>query len=72
MNAPLRPSIAELLANHDLITAAVHRAIREAVLNHAQAGQSIAVSQNGEVVWIPPTEILANSAEDTTKKVLPA
>ncbi|HEY7422787.1 MAG TPA: hypothetical protein VH682_00870 [Gemmataceae bacterium] len=59
-----RRSIAELLADHDLITAAVNRAFREAVLKHARAGQAIAVSQNGEVVWIPPEEILADYSFD--------
>ncbi|HEY7308076.1 MAG TPA: hypothetical protein VH643_01830 [Gemmataceae bacterium] len=72
MNDQPRPSIAELLADRDLITAAVNRAIQEAVLKHAQAGQAIAVSQNGEVVWIPPAEILADFAGDTAKKALPA
>ena len=59
-----RPSIAELLANHDLITAAINRAVREAVLKHARAGQSIAVSQDGEVVWIPPEKILTDFSHD--------
>jgi hypothetical protein len=67
MNDQSRSSIAELLANHDLITAAINRAVREAVLKHAQAGHPIAVSQNGEVVWIPPEEILAEFSGDLPK-----
>lgn len=53
------PTISELLADRELITAAINRAVREAVLKHAQAGHPIAVSQNGKVVWIPAAEILA-------------
>jgi len=67
MNDQSRPSIADLLADHNLITAAINRGVREAVLKHARAGQSIAVSQNGEVVWIPPAEILADFSGDLPK-----
>lgn len=59
MNNRQTPTIAELLADRDLITAAINRAVQEAVLKHAQAGQPIAISQNGKVVWIPAAEILA-------------
>jgi hypothetical protein len=38
MNDPHRPSIAELLADRELITAAINRAVREAVLTHARTG----------------------------------
>jgi hypothetical protein len=62
-----RPSIAALLADRDLITAAINRAVREAVLKHARAGQPIAVSQNGEVVWISPAEILNDFSENPPK-----
>ncbi len=59
MNDRPKPSIAELLADRDLITAAINRAVQDAVLKHAQAGKPIAISQNGKVVWIPAAEILA-------------
>ncbi|HEY7154517.1 MAG TPA: hypothetical protein VH575_11205 [Gemmataceae bacterium] len=67
MNEQPRRSISELLADRELITAALNRAFREAVLKHAQAGQPIAVSQNGEVVWISPAEILAEFSTDLPK-----
>jgi hypothetical protein len=53
------PSIRELLANHELITDAIRRAIREAVLKHARDGNPVATWENGKVVWIPPEEILS-------------
>lgn len=67
-----RPPIAELLADGELITAAINRAVREAVLTHARAGHPIAVSRNGKVVWIPAAEILAKyAAEETVKPPTP-
>jgi hypothetical protein len=59
MKEQAQPSISELLANHALITEAINRAVREAVLNHARAGQPVATLQNGQVVWIQPEEILS-------------
>jgi hypothetical protein len=63
MNEPPRRSLSELLVDHDLILAAIRRGVREAVLTHAQAGQSVATWENGKVVWIPPEEILLRLAE---------
>jgi hypothetical protein len=59
MNEPVQPSISELLADHALITEAICRAVREAVLQHARAGYPVATWENGQVVWIRPEEILA-------------
>jgi hypothetical protein len=52
-------SIAELLADHDLITAAIRKGVQKAVLQHAREGHPIAASQDGKVVWVPAEEILA-------------
>lgn len=57
MNEQEHPSIDELLADHSLINAAINRAVREAVLKHARAGQSVATWKNGKVAWIHPEEI---------------
>jgi hypothetical protein len=57
-------SITELLANHALVTAAITRAVRRAVLEHARAGRPVAAWQDGKVVWISPEEILARFAND--------
>jgi hypothetical protein len=32
-------------------------AVREALLQHKRAGNSVAVWRDGQVVWVPPTEI---------------
>ena len=52
-------SISELMADHTLITDAIRRAVREAVLQHAIAGNPVATWRDGKVVWISPEEILA-------------
>lgn len=41
-----------------LITAAINRGVREAVLQHARAGKPVASWRDGKVVWIEPSEIL--------------
>jgi hypothetical protein len=46
MNEQPPPSISELLADHSLITEAIRRAVREAVLQHARAGQPVATWQS--------------------------
>lgn len=51
--------IAEILADHAVIEEALARAVREAVLKHAQAGYPVSAGIDGKVVMIPPEEILA-------------
>ncbi len=63
MSEEPRPSIAELLANKALLTEAVTRAVREAVLSHARAGRPVATCEDGKVVWISPEKILAQFAD---------
>ena len=65
MSEENRPSIRELLANHTLIEAAVTRAVREAVLEHARLGYPVAEARNGKVVWVSPEEILARFASES-------
>jgi hypothetical protein len=59
-----RPPIAERLADHTLMEAAVRRAVREALLAHARAGNPVASWEDGKVVWIQPDEILARLAQE--------
>ena len=59
MSEQSQPSISELLADHELVTEAIRRAVRESVLKHARLGQPVATWQNGTVVWVSPAEILA-------------
>jgi hypothetical protein len=58
-----KPSIPELLANHTLITSAINRGIREAMLTHARAGQPVSTWRDGKVVWLQPEEVFALFAE---------
>jgi hypothetical protein len=59
MTEQRQASIAELLADHAVIDEAIRRAMRDAVLRLARAGQAVATWQNGKVVWIPAEEILS-------------
>ncbi len=54
-------TISEKIADNDLITAALQRAAREAILAHARAGRAVPMSPNGDgnVVWFSPEEIFA-------------
>lgn len=49
---------ADLLMNHgEEVEAIFRRAVRHALWQHKQLGQSIAVSRDGQVVLLPPEEI---------------
>lgn len=52
-------SVSELLANQDLITKAIVKGARAAVLRQARAGLPVSTCQDGKVVLIPPAQILA-------------
>jgi hypothetical protein len=57
-------SISHLITDHNLIAAAVQRAVREAARKHAEAGQPVATWRDGKVVWIPAQEVLARLSRD--------
>ncbi len=65
-------SVAELLADHALIEAAITRAVREAVLAHARAGRPVAAWENGKAVWVSPDEVLARLAKEGANGTAPA
>jgi hypothetical protein len=67
MSEPTHPSISELLADHDLITAAIQRGVREAVLNHALHGRPVCTWKDGKVVWIQPAEIFELFSKEPEK-----
>jgi hypothetical protein len=67
MNERRQPSIAERFADDPVITAALCRAGRAAVLSHARAGNPIAVWREGRVVWLQPEEVLASLALEATR-----
>lgn len=64
MKTPQRRSLAELLADRALIHGAVRKAVREAVLTHARAGNPVPTWRDGRVVWLQPEEILAQLTPD--------
>jgi hypothetical protein len=66
MNDRPHSSLAEGLADDATITAALGRAVREAVLGHARAGHPIAIWRDGRVVWLEPAEVLASFADEPT------
>lgn len=51
------PSISELIDDDELMTEAIRQGVREELLSHARAGNSVPVSENGQVVWLTPDEI---------------
>lgn len=44
--------------------AAISRAVREALLRHKRLGESIAVWRDGQVVIVPPEEIVVDEEPD--------
>lgn len=58
MTKPTRP-LSELLKDTPLITAALTRAAREAVLKAVRAGLAVPTLRDGKVVWLSPQEALA-------------
>jgi hypothetical protein len=59
MNQPIRPPISELMADSELITSALTRAAREAVLKAVQAGKPVPAMRDGKVIWLAPEEARA-------------
>jgi len=55
-----RPAVTTYPLDRAAHEAAIRKAVREAVLAHARAGNPVATWRDGKVVWIQPEEILAN------------
>lgn len=66
MIEPSNSAIAAALRYPERIDDAMRRAALEAVTQHAQAGRSIPVSQNGKLVWLEPEEVFAYLGKQTT------
>lgn len=58
MRSQRPPTLEELLADPTPIERALQQAVREALRKHRQAGNPIAEWRDGEIVWVPPDEIL--------------
>ncbi|MEK6656531.1 MAG: hypothetical protein AABY58_03735 [Nitrospirota bacterium] len=52
-----RDKITEVLSDPDKITHALVQGVREALLKHKQAGNSIVIWKDGKTVWLKPEEI---------------
>lgn len=50
--------IEKLLGDDAVMTAALAKGVRAALLRHKQAGNPIVVWRDGKVVWVPPEEIV--------------
>jgi hypothetical protein len=57
MGEERKPTLSELIANSELMTEAIQQGVREELLSHAKAGNSVPVSENGKIVWLSPEEI---------------
>jgi hypothetical protein len=50
-------SISEMFNDDELMREAIWEGIREELLSHARAGNSVPSSENGQIVWLTPDEI---------------
>ncbi len=57
MSDPSKKTAEEHLAEARRCEAAVQRAVRQAVLASAYAGQPVPIARDGKVVWLSPEEI---------------
>jgi hypothetical protein len=51
---------------NELIEAALQRAVRQAILEHARTGDAIVLWRDGKVVWVSASEV-RSPASDTPK-----
>ncbi|TPW05454.1 MAG: hypothetical protein FD129_2765 [bacterium] len=56
--------IGAVLEDRDAIDRALRRAVREAVRRHKLLGKPVVAWSDGEVVWVPPEEIVIEEGED--------
>jgi hypothetical protein len=54
----------EMMKLRPAIDAAHEKANREALLEHARMGRSVAESRDGQIVWVTPAEIFARYGLD--------
>jgi hypothetical protein len=63
MRKPNERTLTELIADHAGTEAALRKAARDAVLDHARAGNPVCTWRDGKVVWLQPEEVFALVAE---------
>lgn len=49
--------LADILRDTTIMTEAIRQGVREELLSHARAGNSVPISENGAIVWLSPEEI---------------
>ncbi len=59
-----RRPLSERVKDIDLITRAIQRGVREALLRHKQAGNPVCEWRDGQVVWIAPEDIPIESERE--------
>jgi hypothetical protein len=67
MNDLYAKPIGDRFDDDALIDAALKRAAREAVLQHARAGNPVATLREEKVVWLQPAEVFALLADSKTQ-----
>jgi isoaspartyl peptidase/L-asparaginase-like protein (Ntn-hydrolase superfamily) len=55
-------SIDEIFREGTSIDKALKQGVREALLRHKQAGNSIVVWRDGKIVWLKPEEIFSSNS----------
>jgi hypothetical protein len=50
-------SISDMIDDDELMTEAIRQGVREELLSHAKAGNSVPVSENGKIIWLSRDEI---------------
>jgi hypothetical protein len=55
-----RDRIAEAFADKDLITEALAKGVRDALLQHKKAGNPVVEWRDGKIVWIQPEDIVVD------------
>ncbi len=65
MKKPPADKIDAAFADGSVIDRALRKAVQDALQQHRQAGNPIAVWCDGKVVWIPPEEIPLPPDQDT-------
>jgi hypothetical protein len=48
------------------VDAALRQAVAEVIEEHRRSGQPLAVSKDGQVVWLPPDEAVIPSTQEKT------
>jgi hypothetical protein len=59
MSEPTKSALDDQVAHGKDLEVALRRAVRDAMLASAYAGQPVAVERDGQVVWLSPEQVFA-------------